>query len=67
MSKWTADIGSWERGRTVHLGGASNLNEALLTARRLCKADDDVVQVYEDGRIRFDFFNGSAIYQSGAS
>jgi len=64
---WTADIGSWERGKNVDLPGVSTLKEALTQAQLILDQtefnpptkDPYIVQIFnDDGKIVFDYMNG---------
>lgn len=64
---WTADIGSWEKGKRVTLFGASDLDEALEQAERIIEETDfekyklgcepHVVQVFNDGERVWDIYS----------
>lgn len=59
---FTADIGSWERGKTIDLQ-ANTRDEALAEGfRRVDEAKDDknpdpyLVQLYENGQVIWDYY-----------
>lgn len=64
---YTADIGSWERGKNIDLPGATNINDALKIAKSfmdITKFNPPqefpyVVKIYKDKKIVWDWMNGS--------
>ncbi len=70
MTEYTADIGCWDHGKNIDLPGATNVSEAVELAEKALEStvfkkpieNPYVVQVRHNGKIVWDYMNGSYCY-----
>lgn len=67
MAKFTADIGTYEKGFNVDLPEAFDIDSALSEAEKELEnrypndTSAFIVQLFNDGKIVWDYFNGNLI------